>query len=363
MLSHRTKRVLLQLLPFGIFPAIFSVIYGLLEKGILGDNPTYPSTGNPYSFQVFVPTLLAFSIGILMGIFEVFYINKWFQKKSFTRKIISKSIFYFVALIIASLTSVVVSHAVDLGVGLFDKQIWNFAAAFTSSFAFWSVLLYFTLAITLCLFYVEVSGNIGQAVLLNFFTGKYHQPLEEERVYMFLDMKSSTTIAERLGHVRYFEMLKEYYIDLSDPIIDYGGEIYQYVGDEVIVTWKVKPGFANNALHCFFAMKVALQQQVEKYQSTYGVVPSFKAGIHFGRVTTGEIGVIKKEITFSGDVLNTTARIQGLCNAYQVDLLISEKLANALEPNGTLEAKSMGEAELRGRNEKVGLYTVERIKH
>ena len=177
---------------------------------------------------------------------------------------------------------------------------------------------------------------------------------------MFLDMKSSTTIAEQLGHVRYFEMLKEYYVDLSDPIIEFGGEIYQYVGDEVIVTWKAKDGFAHNALHCFFAMQEALKNQSEKYQSAYGLVPTFKAGIHYGNVTTGEIGVIKREITFSGDVLNTTARIQGLCNTYEVDLLISGKLAKALVSDNDFKAIALGEAELRGRNEKMDLFTVER---
>jgi adenylate cyclase len=79
-----------------------------------------------------------------------------------------------------------------------------------------------------------------------------------------------------------------------------------------------------------------------------------------GKVTTGEIGVIKKEITFSGDVLNTTARIQGLCNTYKVDLLTSEKLINALESNEAFKLKALGEAELRGRNEKINLFTIEK---
>ena len=48
----------------------------------------------------------------------------------------------------------------------------------------------------------------------------------------------------------------------------------------------------------------------------YGVVPEFKAGFHVGFATVGEIGVLKKIIAFSGDVLNTTSRIQSNCNKF-----------------------------------------------
>ena len=73
MLSHRQKRVLLQILPFGLIPAIFSIVLSILEKGILGNHPIYPSTGNPYEFRIIVPVATSLIIGFLVGIFEVFY--------------------------------------------------------------------------------------------------------------------------------------------------------------------------------------------------------------------------------------------------------------------------------------------------
>lgn len=208
-------------------------------------------------------------------------------------------------------------------------------------------------------FYSEVSDNLGQNILSNFLTGKYHRPIEEERVFMFLDMKSSTTIAENLGHVRYFEMLKEYYSDLSGPVIQYAGEIYQYVGDEIIVSWTLRNGLRNNnCIQCFFAIKEAIKKQSNKYKELFTVLPEFKAGFHYGKVTTGEIGIIKKEIIFTGDVLNTTARIQGLCNLYKTDILISGKLVKQLNAEIKSKLKSLGENELRGRDEKIELFTI-----
>ena len=208
-------------------------------------------------------------------------------------------------------------------------------------------------------FYTEVSESVSLSVLQNFFTGKYHKPVEEERIFMFLDMKSSTRIAESIGHIRYFEMLKEYYSDLSDSIINYSGEIYQYVGDEIVVSWTLKNGLQNNnCMLCFFDMKAAIKRQTEKYNGKFGLLPEFKAGFHLGKVTTGEIGVIKKEIIFTGDVLNTTARIQGLCNTYQVDILISHILIKKLDLDSKFQIKSLGENELRGRDEKIELFTI-----
>lgn len=325
----------------------------------MGDSDFYPSTGNLYTFTPILPAIMSMFMGLFAGTIEVFYLNKSFQKSSFLKKIILKTAIYLLIVTLAILIIIVFTNAFELGVSILDEKVWISVLNFLSSFAFWSLMIYFAVVLSICLFYTEVSDNIGQAVLLNFFTGKYHQPIEEERIFMFLDMKSSTTIAEQLGHVHYFKMLKEYYTDLSNPIIKFGGEIYKYVGDEVIVTWKLKNGFRNhNCLNCFFAMKAALSSQAQKYQANYDVVPTFKAGIHFGEVTTAEIGVIKKEITFSGDVLNTTARIQGLCNTYQTDLLVSENLVQAMQLDKTWKAIPLGEAELRGRHEKINLYTI-----
>lgn len=363
MLSHENRRTLLQIIPFGVICLIYSIVYSLLEKGILGNNPFYPSTGNPYKFRLVIPAIISMLLGILIGYFEVLYLNKWFQKWSFTKKIITKTAIYLLIATIAILIVTIISNAIALGISPIDREMRNIISPFLFNFAFGSFILYSSLVIITYLFYLEISDNIGQSVLLNFFTGKYHQPIEEERVYMFLDMNSSTTIAEQLGHVQYFKMLKEYYVDLTAPIIRFGGEIYQYVGDEVIVTWKLKKGIANDALNCFLAMKEALNSQSRKYQSIYGLIPTFKTGIHLGEVTTGEIGVIKKEITFSGNVLNTTARIRGLCKIYNVDLLASEEFVQALETNGTFRLIELGEAELRGKNEKVNLFTITESLH
>jgi adenylate cyclase len=361
MLTPKTKRNLYRIIPFGIIWFVFSIVYALIEKGLLGESSHYPSTGNEYDFSgnIFVVGITALCAGLMIGTIETLYLNKLFIKKSYFIKIIYKTGAYLIVMISFLIINTIISNSLRLKVSMFDKQVLDNLWMFLSNFAFWSIEIYIAVIIGISLFYAEVSDNLGQGVLANFFTGKYHSPVEEERIFMFLDMRSSTTIAERLGHVKYFEMLKEYYSDLSDPIIEYNGEIYQYVGDEVIVSWKLQNGLLNNNfIQCFYSMKAAIEKQGIKYEQKFGVVPTFKAGFHYGKVTTGEIGVIKKEIIFTGDVLNTTARIQGLCNDYEVDNLISDKLVAMMNTDSKYQVKVMGENKLRGRDEKVVLLTV-----
>lgn len=362
MPSPKSKRDFYRIIPFGLIWLTYAGIYLLLEKGLLYDLDFYPSTGNPYNFgaNTFIILLVAVISGLLMGTFEIRVLNTLFTNHSFGKKILYKTLIYVFLMVTFVIVVSAISYSVKLGTSIFDQQIWGSTWIFLSSVTFWSFQLYLAAMIVVSLFYSEVRDNLGMSVLYNFFVGKYHKPIQEERIFMFLDMKSSTSIAEKIGHVKYFEMLREYYSDLSDPIIQYYGEVYQYVGDEIIVSWKLKNGIQeNNCLKCFFAMKKSLTYRSEKYLSKFKVLPSFKAGFHFGRVTTGEIGVLKKDIVFSGDVLNTTARIQGLCNNYNVDIIISEHLKNKMNIESEFQIQSHGINELRGRNEAIELFSVQ----
>jgi len=243
-----------------------------------------------------------------------------------------------------------------------DPVIIRTVIVFFTSFAFWSIVIYALAIIGISVFIMEIRENIGYGVFNNFLIGRYHKPREEKRIFMFLDMKSSTTIAENLGHLKYFELLNQYYKDISKSIIRTAGEIYQYVGDEIIVSWTLKKGIKNNnCLRCFYQIKQTFEQLSELYVKAYGFVPGFKAGMHYGRVTTGEIGQIKKEIVFTGDVLNTTSRIQGLCNKHNVDLLISHDLLEILDISNEFEIKKIGKSELRGKDNPVQLFSIEVI--
>ncbi len=299
--------------------------------------------------------------GFSVAVIEVYYLKEKFSDYSFLNAVILRGFFYVASIwVISSIASCLF----NLHLPFFEDNSGNFvqcSLSFLMSFDFlkhvitWSPLAWATL------FFLQVSDKYGQGVLWQFLMGKYHHPKEEERIFMFLDLKSSTAIAEKLGHVKYFELLNEFYEDITYAILNHKGEIYQYVGDEIVISWKLKNGLENNnALVVFFEIEEEIRQHREKYLKKYGLVPEFKAGLHFGKVTTGEIGVIKKEIIFTGDVLNTTSRIQNVCNIHKAKLLVSKALYQKFSLNShRYHVRDMGDVQLRGKSEHVSIVAIE----
>ena len=353
-----------KILPYSIVWALGSIIYVLMEKGILADSELYPSTDLKYSFDNVVVIVVPFSFlgGTLMGLIEVLVVKPIFQRLPFGSKIIIKAIFYVLMMMFVLFTVSFTNNSINQSKNFWEPEVVSGVMVFFKSFAFWSVVIYGIFITVFIQFYAEVSDSLGPNQLRNFFRGTYHQSKEEERIFMFLDIKGATTLAEKLGHAKYFTLLQDFFADISDPIIDSWGEIYQYVGDEVVVSWPKDKGLRNkNCLQCFFSSKDRIAMNSQKYQEKFGVVPEFKAGIHLGKVAIGEIGVAKRDILFSGDVLNTTSRIQSKCNEFKVDLLVSDDLYNSLTiSDANLLVKEMGECRLRGKNETVKLLHLSR---
>lgn len=222
-------------------------------------------------------------------------------------------------------------------------------------------LIYVTLVSFLFGFLKTVDRKFGPGNLWKLIIGTYHHPKEEELIFMFLDLKGSTTHAERLGHLRFSELIQDCFIDLS-VVIDHQALVYQYVGDEVILYWGVESGLENaNCARAYFLFADRLKDRGGYYQKKYGLTPEFKAGINIGSATVLEIGEIKREISYLGDVLNTAARIQGKCNDYGEELLISGLLKERFHsvPND-LVLNEIGKVELRGREEAVAIFSVRR---
>jgi len=187
--------------------------------------------------------------------------------------------------------------------------------------------------------------------------GVYHQPKPEERVFLFLDLEGSTTLAERLGSARYFELLRRVVDDLTDAVVETGGEIYQYAGDEVVITWPLASGVrAANCVRCFFEARAAIARRAPRYQRDFGVVPRFRGGLHGGLVTAGELGDLRLQIVFVGDILNTAARLEEHAKRAGLDLVASGALLARLSLPPGVQAEHCGDLALRGKEAPVAAY-------
>lgn len=358
-LKPKVKRQLARILPFGLIWLTTSWIFMFSDLALTGNRNLNPETDITLSWPIFLfATVSLISIGWLVGAIEMVFFERRFSGYSLTRKIISKFIIYLSLIITVIVITYPIAAAMELSLPIFHIEIWSKAWRFFQSITFLNTILQLSFSLFISLIYAAVSENIGHNVLLNFFTGKYHKPKIEHRIFMFLDMKDSTTIAEKLGHVKYFELLRKYYAMMSDSIINHYGEVYQYIGDEVVVSWEVDKGINNNnCIECFNSIKKQLKKQALAFEDKYGAIPYFKAGMHIGDVTTGEIGALKKEIVFTGDVLNTTARIQSMCKEYGQDLIISEELLHQLNTQ-IFSSTSLGEITLKGKTTKISLFGV-----
>jgi adenylate cyclase len=209
------------------------------------------------------------------------------------------------------------------------------------------------------IFVLQMNRMIGANVLRYFMAGRYHRPIAEERIFLFLDLEKSTTLAERLGSARYFDLLRRFVDDLTDPIVASRGEIYQYAGDEVVVTWPLAEGVRDaNCVRCFFWSRDAVAREAARYTRDFDTVPRFRAGLHGGTVTAGELGDLRRQIVFVGDILNTAARLEEYAKREGLDLVVSDSLLSRLElPPGVL-ARRCGELELRGKEAPVAAYSL-----
>lgn len=360
-LPSRQRHYWKQALFFALIWWASALVYSLLEVGLLGDAKFYPTSGNVYSFKgsVLYGGTFSFIVGWIQGWIEVAWLRSRFQNNALWFKVIAKSIFYSCFIMLFLVTITCVANALLLDVAIWDPKVFESLVTFISTISFWSIVIYIAVTLSIAILFSEIIEYFGMTRLIDFILGRYHHPNQETRIFMFLDMKSSTTIAEQMGHKKYFQLIKKYYSDMTQPILDTDGDIYQYVGDEIVVSWLEKKGLRNNScVECYRQIAISIQEQSEIYLKEFGLIPEFKAAFHLGEVTTGEIGIIKKDIIYTGDVLNTTARIQAECNKYGEEVLVSEELYKKLTPEEHLKGMEIGELQLRGKQHPTKLFSL-----
>jgi adenylate cyclase len=329
----------------------------LIAKGIVSALIT-----GAFTFFVFSNNLLTFIFGMLIGGQVYLYVALFeeilrprLNKQSFLPALFTSTLIYILIIIFAVFLSIIIINRFDLSLFLQG----HFREFLFSRAMLWGLIF----GLLMSLFFNAYSifdTLLGKNFLLKIFTGKYHRPFEEERIFMFLDIKSSTTIAEKLGHKQFLLLLNDFFFDLAEPVMSTHGEIYKYVGDEAIITWKMKAGIKyQGPLRCYFRMKERLELNSGRYLKKYGFVPQFKAGVHGGVVVTGEMGFIKKEITYLGDVLNTTSRIEAACNEFGKTLILSDDILQKLNPGDDYIIQHLGHIRFRGKEIPVGISSVE----
>jgi adenylate cyclase len=207
----------------------------------------------------------------------------------------------------------------------------------------------------------ELTRLVGSRVLFNIALGRYRNPVREARVLMFLDLAGSTSLAESMGELRVQGLLTRFFFDIDAAIVAHGGEVHSYVGDEVIVTWLLDDKMlGGRCVDCFFAIADTIAGKAGSYRQEFGMVPSFRAGLHAGQVVISECGSSRRQLAYFGDTVNVTARLQEHCKEVGRNLLVSADLLRLMKLKPGFAIEALGEARLRGRAAAIEVFAVER---
>lgn len=207
--------------------------------------------------------------------------------------------------------------------------------------------------------WLTVDRFFGRGVLMALLTGRYHHPRYENRVFLFADLADSTPLALSLGDLQYHHLLNQICREAGRRIERYGGSIHRYLGDEMIITWPWATATSDAAcLNCALAILDSIEKSKEAFLQEYGTAPRLRIALHGGEVVAGEITAVKREIVFSGDAINTTARIQSIASELDRSLVISKDLLDATGlPEGLL-TEDLGSHRLKGRSDTTALLAI-----
>ncbi len=301
-------------------------------------------------------------VGLLLGM-TYFLIDQWannsfLRTKSFGINIFIRSVLYFTSVIVVSIAIYLIFQWMDL---IPPDEMKEFRRMASSRIAI-GFMVYYGIIVLLINFFQYVNRMLGPGVMKDLILGKYYHSREENLVFLFLDLQRSTTLNEKMGHRQYSKLLKDCIHDLTPFIHKYKTRIYQYVGDEVVLFWSPQDAEKYSSYALPFDYNHYLQNRGDYYQKNYGHLPFFKGGMDTGVVTVTEIGDVKREFAYHGDVLNTASRLEGLCNQYGQQLIITEQVKDLFNDHLDFSADYLNDLPLKGKKEKVRYYGIkERI--
>ncbi len=263
------------------------------------------------------------------------------------------AVFIFIGVLLAF-----VHYTVERGLGVFEASEGLVTFMFNSTTLFFLNVMFVGSYVYQLL--ITLFKQIGYKRLGKVMMGYYQRPREENLIFMFLDLQSSTEFAEKLGHEKYSYFIQDCFKVLTNPLLMTNGRVYQFVGDEVVITWNAsKIKNFKKAVDFFFLFCEELKKQRSYFDNKYGIIPGFSASINVGKVMSAEVGEIKTELAFHGDVLNTAARIQKQCKPYEKELLVTKAFANVMLSNQNgYEINFVDKVSLKGIGKEVELFEV-----
>ena len=339
----RTKRLWILLIVISLVSGAFGAFYSTIFYA------------EPDRLNLFRGFRTGFAVAFLTAGFELFFVgslrNGWLRKLPFLGALVARILIITILIRLALVANELLSNFVRGGSFTFEEDFNDQMRDTLVSFAI--VVVFVIIA--------QFSSLLGFRRFVNLLMGRYFRPIREERAFLFVDLKNSTGLALKLGDVRFHEYLSQFFFEADQAIVSTGGEIVSYVGDAVIVTWPLNDDRENNANAIITLGKIVtrLEEIAPDFMENFGFAPEIRAALHGGSVVVGECGDSRRQITFLGEVVNITSRIEGETKALDTDFLASSAILETLELPVDVQKSSVGEVLLRGAKSPIELFQLE----
>ncbi len=300
--------------------------------------------------------LLMFILSVIMGYLFVYRFKKLLRHYPLWLNFVAKSVILLASALVISFLIQFVSFTLVSGetpaLALHNILVYALHKNWLlQKIIYWIVIFFITQLFLL------INERYSPGVFMDIFLGRYTQPKIEKRIIMFMDLKDSTPIAEKLGHQLYFKFIRDFIYQVSSAILEYEGRIYQYVGDEAVSSWLFDKKNTRKCMDAVILARRNIQKKSEHFRREYGIVPEFRVGIHLGDVTVGEIGVIKKDLAMTGDTMNTTARIRSATNELNHNFIVSKQFMENIDLE-EWQSENLGPVDLKGKGNEIELFSL-----
>ncbi len=184
---------------------------------------------------------------------------------------------------------------------------------------------------------------------------------EEERVFLFIDMNNSTYLAERLGNKLFSYLITQFVADIYPLIQLYKAELYQVVGDEIVLTW-IRRDYGTGAcvVNLFFDFQQKVALRGEYYVEKFGHVPCFKAIAHLGSVAVSVDDFFAHGPIYRGNVLNTCGGLLHLCKQLETPLIVTEEFALSVSTSSSFVTRPLGSFLVKGKRRFEKIFGIEK---
>ncbi len=304
-------------------------------------------------------TFIGLLLGLMIGTFEIYMFQPRFRRNSFILMLSFRVIIYTVSIIIIILLVVTLNRSIRHHQLFFEALVSQESQNYIIDGNFKTAII-FTLIISVVVNFTRlISFKIGRGTLINFFLGAYHKPKLKERIFVFLQITNANQVLKNSRIEAYHNFINEIFSEISVAVMHNKGYVYEYVDDQIIVYWKgTQKDWGNFLINFYGEVLLVMKRDKAHFEKMYNLVPNLFLGAHGGTVVQAEIGELKTEIVFHGDVLNTTARIANVAREKDMAFVISNYIFERIKKSEYVTTTSIGQIELRGKQQATSLFSM-----